>query len=193
MKIKYPFYCLFFLALIQSCSKKSAAEFNSNFSAFKPYITNFSGGLISAQSDFRVVLAFSNDEWKKDEVLDTDLFSISPSVDGKVVALSPSTIAFIPAKKLKSDTEYQVTLHLSKLIKTPKEFDNFNFTVKTIKQDFIVSTADVQSYSPTFQYLNASLKTADQMDFETASKLISAEQNGKKLNLKFEKTNGSAT
>jgi hypothetical protein len=193
MKTRYTFYCLFFLALIHSCSKKSAAEFNSNFSAFKPYITNFSGGLISAQSDVRVVLAFSNEEWKKDQVLDRDLFSISPSVEGKVVALSTSTIAFVPSQKLTSDTEYQVTLHLSKLIKTPKELEDFNFTVKTIKQDFVVSTADVQSYSPAFQYLNASLKTADQMDFETASKLISAEQNGKKLNLKFDKTSGSAT
>ncbi|WP_026977104.1 alpha-2-macroglobulin family protein [Flavobacterium tegetincola] len=193
MKTKHAIYCLFFLLFIQSCSKKSAAEFNSNFSTFKTFVTNFSGGLISAQSDLRVVLAFQNDEWKKDEVLDSNLFSISPSVDGKVVALSSSTIAFIPAKKLKSDTEYQVTLHLSKLIETPKELEDFNFTVKTIKQDFIVTTADVQSYSPTHQYLNASFKTADKLDFETASKLITAEQNGKKLKLKFETSSGSAS
>lgn len=193
MKTKLTIYSLFFLLLIQSCSKKSAADFNSNFTAFKPYITNFSGGIVSAQSDLRVVLAFANEEWKKDQVLDNNLFSISPSVDGKVVALSSSTVAFIPTEKLKADTEYQVTLHLSKLIKTPKELDNFNFTVKTIKQDFIVETDDVQSYSPVYQYLNATLKTADQMDFETVSKLISAEQNGKKLKLKFEKTTGSAT
>ena len=193
MKIKHLIYTIFFLVIAQACSKKSAEDFNSNFSLFKPYITNFSGGLISAQSDLRIVLAFSNDQWKKDEVLDNTLFKISPSVEGKVVALSSSTIAFIPAKKLKSDTEYQVTLHLSKLIKTPKELDDFNFTVKTIKQDFLVSTADVQSYSPVYQYLNASFKTADLMDFETASQLISAEQNGKKLNLKFYKSSGSAT
>ena len=190
MKTKHAIYCLFFLLLIQSCSKKSAADFNSNFTAFKPYITNFSGGLVSAQSDVRVVLAFANEEWKKDQVLDINLFSISPSVDGKVVALSSSTVAFVPTKKLKSDTEYQVTLHLSKLIKTPNELDDFNFTVKTIKQDFIVDTDDVQSYSPVYQYLNANVKTADKMDFETATKLITAEQNGKKLKLKFEKTSG---
>ena len=157
MKTKLTIFSLFFLLLIQSCSKKSAADFNSNFTAFKPYITNFSGGVVSAQSDLRVVLAFANEEWKKDQVLDNNLFSISPSVDGKVVALSSSTVAFIPTKKLKSDTEYQVTLHLSKLIKTPKELDNFNFTVKTIKQDFIVETDDAQSYSPVDHHLNATL------------------------------------
>ncbi|WP_432672626.1 alpha-2-macroglobulin family protein [Flavobacterium sp. SM2513] len=193
MKAKLSVYLLFFLLITQACSKKSAAEFNSNFSAFKSYITNFSGGLISAQSDLRVVLAFQKEEWKKNEVLDNDLFTISPSVEGKVIALSSSTIAFVPTKKLKSNTEYQVTLHLSKLINTPKELNDFNFTVKTIKQDFIVSTADVQSYSPTYQYLNASFKTADQLDFETASKLIVAEQNGKKLKLKFNKISGTST
>ena len=193
MKAKSIFTLLFSLLIIQACSKKSAEEFNSNFSLYKSYITNFSGGLISAQSDLRVVLAFQNEEWKINEELDADLFTISPSIEGKVVALSSSTLAFIPSKKLRSDTEYQVTLHLSKLIKTPKELDDFNFTVKTIKQDFIVTTADVQSYSPKYQYLNASFKTADKMDFETASKLISAEQNGKKLKIKFEKANHAAS
>lgn len=193
MKAKSIFILLFSLLIIQGCSKKSASEFNSNFSLYKSYITNFSGGLVSAKSDIRVVLAFQHDEWKINEELDKNLFDISPSVDGKILALSPSTIAFIPTKKLRSDTEYQVTLHLSKLIKTPKELDDFKFTVKTIKQDFIVTTADVQSYSSKYQYLNAGFKTADDMDFETASKLISAEQNGKKLKIKFEKTSAAAS
>ena len=192
MKTKHIVFLLFSLLFIQSCSKQSAAEFNSDFSLYKSFIANFSEGLISTQSDLRVVLAFQKEEWKKNEVLDNDLFTISPSVDGKVIALSPSTIAFVPSKKLQSNTEYQVSFHLSKLIKTPKELVDFNFTAKTIKQDFIVSTADVQSYSPTFQYLNASIKTADQLDFETAKKLISAEQNGKKLKIKFSQSRKTA-
>nr|WP_255513818.1 hypothetical protein [Flavobacterium sp. MDT1-60] len=43
-------------------------------------------------------MAFDKKEWKANQVLDSDLFDISPSVDGKVVALSPNTIAFIPEK-----------------------------------------------------------------------------------------------
>ena len=71
--------------------------------------------------------------------------------DGKVVALSSNTIAFIPEKKLNPGTEYQVTLNLDKLITLPKEkeaaLSKFNFTVKTIKQDFTINTIDIQSYS----------------------------------------------
>ncbi|PKB16286.1 alpha-2-macroglobulin [Flavobacterium sp. 5] len=182
-------FCVFFL--FQGCSKKSAADFNSDFSLFKEYIVSFTGGIVSAQSDIRVVLAFDNN-WKVNQVLDDDLLDISPNVHGKVVALSNNTIAFIPEKKLESGTEYQVTLHLDKInpkvAEKHKELSQFNFTVKTIKQDFTLNTLDVQSYSKEYQYLNCVLKTADNMDFETAKKLVEAEHNGKDLHVIFEKS-----
>lgn len=180
--------------IFQSCGRKS--NFNSDFSLFKDYIVSFTGGIVSSQSDIRVVLAFDKKEWKANDVLDSDLFDISPSVDGKVVALSGNTIAFIPEKKLKAGTEYQVTLHLDKLITLPKEkekeLSDFNFTVKTIKQDFVINTADIQSYNKEYQYLNCVLKTADEMDLETAIKLVSATQKGKDLKIKFDKKEGTA-
>jgi len=186
-------FCVFFI--FQSCGRKSAADFNSDFSLFKEYIVSFTGGIVSSESDIRVVLNFDKKEWKANQVLDNDLFDIWPSVDGKVVALSTNTIAFIPEKKLKPGTEYQVTLKLDKLIKIPKEkekeLSEFNFTVKTIKQDFTINTADIQSYSKEYQYLNCVLKTADNIDIETAIKLVSAQQKGKNLKIKFEKKSGS--
>ena len=186
-------FCVFFI--FQSCGRKSAADFNSDFSLFKEYIVSFTGGLVSSESDIRVVLAFDKKEWKANQVLDSDLFDISPSVDGKVVALSSNTIAFIPEEKLKPGTEYQVTLNLDKIITLPKEkeaaLSDFNFTVKTIKQDFTINTADIQSYSKEYQYLNCVLKTADNIDIETAKKLVEARQKGNNLKIKFEKNSGS--
>lgn len=186
---------MFFVFFIfQACGRKSASDFNSDFSLFKDYITSFTGGIVSSQSDIRVVLAFEKKDWKINQELDSDLFDISPSVSGKVIALSNNTIAFIPEKKLKAGTEYQVTLNLDKVITLPKkgeddkDLSKFNFTVKTIKQDFIVNTLDVQSYSKEYQYLNCVLKTADNIDVETAKKLVLASQNGKNLNVKFDKT-----
>lgn len=185
-------FCVFFI--FQSCGRKSAADFNSDFSLFKEYIVSFTGGIVSSESDIRVVLAFDKKEWKANQILDSDLFDISPSVDGKVVALSTNTIAFIPEKKLKPGTEYQVTLNLDKLITLPKEkekeLSEFNFTVKTIKQDFTINTADIQSYSKEYQYLNCVLKTADNIDVETAKKLVEAKQKGNNLKIKFEKNSG---
>ncbi|MDA6072179.1 MG2 domain-containing protein [Flavobacterium sp. AC] len=187
-------FCVFFI--FQSCGRKSAADFNSDFSLFKEYIVSFTGGIVSSESDIRVVLAFDKKDWKVNQVLDSDLLDISPSVDGKVVALSTNTLAFIPEKKLKPGTEYQVTLNLDKLTAIPKEkeaaLSKFNFTVKTIKQDFTINTADLQSYSKQYQYLNCVLKTADNIDLETAVKLVSANQKGNNLKIKFEKKSGSA-
>ena len=165
MKAKGLSLVFFVFFIFQYCGRKSAADFNSDFSLFKDYITSFTGGIVSSDSDIRVVLAFDKKDWKVNQVLDNDLFDISPSIDGKVVALSSNTIAFIPEEKLEAGTEYQVTLNLDKLIVIPKEkekeLSKFNFTVKTIKQDFVIDTKDIQSYSKEFQYLNCVLKTAD--------------------------------
>ncbi|WP_428230239.1 alpha-2-macroglobulin family protein [Flavobacterium sp.] len=195
MKVKGLSLVFFVFFIFQSCGRKSAADFNSDFSLFKEYITSFTGGIVSSDSDIRVVLAFDKKEWKANQVLDSDLLDISPSIDGKVVALSSNTVAFIPEKKLKPGTEYQVTLNLDKLITIPKEkeatLSKFNFTVKTIKQDFTINTADIQSYSKQYQYLNCVLKTADNIDIETAQKLVSANQKGDNLKIKFEKKSGT--
>jgi alpha-2-macroglobulin len=193
MKTKNLVCVLFVVLLFQACGKKSVVDFNSDFLLFKEYISSFTSGIVTAQSDFRVVLGFEKKDWKVNQELDDDLFDISPNVHGKVVALSTNTIAFIPKEKLESGTEYQVTLKLSKITTVKKELEDFNFTVKTVKQDFVINTEDVQSYSKDSQYLNCVLKTADEIDFEDARKLVEAEQDGDDLEIVFDKTQTSKT
>lgn len=177
----------------QSCSKKPVADFDSNFELFKEYISSFSSGYVSVQSDFRVQLAFNKSDWKTNQELDNDLFEISPKVKGKVVALSNNTIAFIPKEKLEQNTLYQISLKLSKInSKVPAELSTFNFSVRTIKQDFIVKTLDLQSYNKESYYLNGVIKTADKMSFEDAQKLLNVTQKGEKLKVSFDKALSSA-
>ena len=185
-----------FLAIfvLHSCTKKSVADFDSDFSLYKEYISSFSTGMVSVDSDIRVQLAFNKNDWEKDQELDSDLFEISPSISGKVVALSNNTIAFIPKDKLEQNTLYQVTLNLSKITnKVPKELAKFNFSLKTFKQDFIVNTHDLQSYNKDSYYLNGTIKTADNLSFEEAKKLISASQNGDDLKISFDKSFSTST
>jgi uncharacterized protein YfaS (alpha-2-macroglobulin family) len=180
-------------SLLHSCSNQSGKDFDSDYTLYRDYITSFSSGLISTQSDIQVGLAFTKKEWQVNEELDKDYFSISPSVEGKVVFLADNSIAFHPAKPLQQDTEYRVTLHLSKFIEVPNLQANFNFRVKTLKQDFLVTTQDLQSYNKDWQFLNASLKTSDQMDVATAQKLVKAEQDGRRLAIHFDGKAGTAT
>ncbi|MFM2213346.1 MAG: hypothetical protein RL427_609 [Bacteroidota bacterium] len=194
MKTSKIFGLFFALFLVQSCSKKSVSDFDSDYALYKDYITSFSSGFVSVHSDFRVQLAFNKSDWKPNQELDDDLFDISPSVNGKVVALSNNTIAFIPKEPLEQNTLYQITLHLSKITnKVPKELADFNFSVKTIKQDFIVNTEDLQSYSKDWYYLNGTMKTADNLSFEDAQKIIQATQNDTKLKIKFDKALSTPT
>lgn len=189
MKTNKIFGLFVAIFLLQSCTKKSASDFDSDPSLFKEYITGFSSGFVSVHSDFRVQLAFNKSDWKPNQELDDDLFDISPRVKGKVVALSNNTIAFIPKEKLEQNTLYQITLHLSQITNNvPKELKDFNFSVKTIKQDFLVNTDDLQSYSKDWYYLNGTLKTADNLSFEEAQKIIEATQNSKDLKIKFDKS-----
>ena len=74
---------------------------------------------------------------------------------------------------------------LSKLIKTEKGLEEFKFSIKTLKQDFIVNVMDLQSYSRELNYLNGTIQTSDLLDFATGSKLVEATQDGKKLKIKF--------
>lgn len=185
-----------FLAIfvLHSCSKKSPADFDSNLLLYKDYISGFTSGYQSVATDIRVQLAFTKSDWKINQELDDDIFDISPSVSGKVVALSNNTLAFIPKKKLDQNTLYQVTLDLSKLTNVPKEeLQKFNFSFKTIKQDFTVTMADLQSYSQDYYYQYGLIKTADEMDFEDAKKLIEAELDGDDLKIKFDKEASTKT
>jgi len=192
MKTSKIFGLFVALFLVQSCTKKSASDFDSDPFLYKEYITGFSSGFVSVNSDFRVQLAFNKSDWKPNQELDADLFDISPRVQGKIVALSNNTIAFIPKEKLEQNTLYQITLRLSQISnKVPKELANFNFSVKTLKQDFIVNTQDLQSYSKDWYYLNGTLKTADNLSYEDAQKIIEATQSDKDLKIKFDKTTSS--
>ena len=188
MSIKRLVQLFVAVVVLHSCGKKvSTEEFNSDFSLFKDYVLNFSSGLVSSNTDIRVTLAFDKAEWQPNQEIDQSLFDISPAVKGKMVALASNTIAFIPEKPLEQDTEYRIIFKLSKLIKTPKSLSEFKFSIKTLKQDFIVNVLDLQSYNREWQYLNGTIQTSDQMSFETASKLVEATQNDTKLKIKFDK------
>lgn len=188
MKItNHPIICLLsFLLVFLSCSKKNTSDFNSDFSLFKDYIAEFSAGIVSSTSDIRIIFAFNKKEWTANQELDPKLFKIDPKVEGKVIALSQNTIVFKPKDRLKQDTEYRVSFRLDDVIDVPKELANFNFTIKTIKQDFVMLTNELQSYNEDWQYLHAVLRTSDDLNASLAAKMIYAEQEGKRLPLRFE-------
>ncbi|WP_273568406.1 alpha-2-macroglobulin family protein [Maribacter halichondriae] len=181
------FSLLLFLLIGCTSKEESNAENFDNLNKYQEYISEVSHGIISANSDVRVVLNQPVDSWSQGDELDDDLLRISPSTKGKVVALNDRTIAFTPENGFKQDTEYQFTLVLEDIVKdAPKELKTLTFGVKTLKQQFNVYTNPLQSYSKERQFIEGQLRSADRLSLETAKQLLQVKQKGKTIPIKFD-------
>ena len=189
MNIKSIFRISLFLFVLAGCKQKTVtpAEQFENLNKYQEYITEVSHGIISAQSDVRVVLNTPIEAWSNGDELDSHLFRVSPKTKGKVVSLDKRTLAFIPENGFKQDTEYQFTVALSEIVKDlPKKLKTMTFGVKTLKQQFNIYTDALQSYSKSRQYINGQLRSSDILSLETAKQLVSIIHKGKSIKVKFD-------
>ncbi|SDL64955.1 alpha-2-macroglobulin family protein [Kriegella aquimaris] len=179
---------LFLIILLGCTSKKdNKPEQFDNPDNFRAYISEVSHGIISTQSNVRVVLNQPVASWSGGDELNSKLFQVSPDMKGKVVALNDRTIAFIPENGFNQDTEYSFTLALQTILKeVPDVLKTLTFGVKTLKQQYNVYTNALQSYSKELQFIEGQLRSADQLSLETAKQLIKVEQNGKSIPIYFE-------
>lgn len=188
MKLK-NLLLLTLLALIVGCKKQTTSPTLDNLSLFATYVSEVTHGLISVRSDIRVVLLQSVQSLNAGDELDATIFEISPKITGTISVLDNRTIAFVPQQPLRQDTEYTFTLALDRIIKEiPKELSTLTFGVKTLKQQFTMYTNPLQSYSRDRQYLEGQLRSADVLDLATVKKLITVNQNGKSVGLKFDES-----
>lgn len=189
MNIKYILSICLLISVFSSCKDKSISEQEEfeNLNKYQEYITEVSHGIISAQSDVRVVLSTPVESWNNGDELDSDLLDVSPNVKGKVVALDKRTLAFVPENRFKQNTKYQFTLALSKIVKDiPDELESMTFSVKILKQQFNVYTNSVQSYSKERQYVNGQIRASDILSLETVKQLLSVSHKGKSIKVKFD-------
>jgi len=180
-------FILFLILIGCKTEKESPAQQLDNLNRFQEHITQVTHGIVSAQSDVRIVLNEPVKGWNSGDELDSDLFKVSPSVKGKVIGLNERTIAFVPENGFEQDTEYQFSLELDEIIKDlPDSLETLTFSIKTLKQQFNIYTDALQSYSKEKQYLTGQLRLADEFPLDKAKQLVSATYKGKPINLKFD-------
>ena len=186
---------LLFLFLLGCNSKKDAGKNPiDNLNLYQDFITEVSHGIISVKADVRVVLNNPVDSWESGQELSSDLLQVVPKTKGKVVALDSRTIAFIPEVDFIQNNTYGFTLDLGAIINdVPKNLRDFNFSIKTLKQQFNVYTQSVQSYSKDYQYIEGQIKTADQLSLESAKQLLAVKQKGKSVSVKFDSSIAEGT
>ena len=186
---------LLFLFLLGCNSKKDAGKNPiDNLNLYQDFITEVTHGIISVKADVRVVLNNPVDSWESGQELNSDLLQVVPKTKGKVVALDSRTIAFIPEVDFIQNNTYGFTLDLGAIINdVPKDLRDFNFSIKTLKQQFNVYTQSVQSYSKDYQYIEGQIKTADQLSLESAKQLLAVKQKGKSVSVKFDSSIAEGT
>ena len=109
--------------------------------AFAPYVSAYTGGVISQMSAIRIELA------EELPMVDLnaepeDAFSFSPSLKGKARWVSNSVIEFVPEQgQLKSGRFYEGTFNLGNFLTVDKELQEFHFSFRVQKPDFSMQTA----------------------------------------------------
>ncbi|HOD88882.1 MAG TPA: MG2 domain-containing protein [Bacteroidales bacterium] len=165
----------------------------SDPSLYKDYIAAYSNFVISKNDVITVQLT---DEFAyKVKSQKTKILTIEPKVKGELTWKENNIIEFKPEKPLQSGQAYCVKLNLRKLDSSvPKELKEFVFKVQ-VKHQFIdlnidkVITTDRDNF--TKQNVGGTIKLTDSENLENIKKCISAELNGKKLDIEIESSNNN--
>lgn len=157
--------------------------------AFKAYISAYTSGVISRESNIRIQL--TSDVVKPSEIntpVSKKLFDFSPSIEGTAIWIDTRTIEFHPSEKMKQGENYKGTFYLGAVMNVPSRFSEFDFPFTIIQQSFEVNvdglrTPDNKNFIK--QNLVGTLTTADVEESDKVEKLLTATQNGKTLPIRW--------
>lgn len=181
------------LSLFSSCNKKE--KWIDVDPAFSKFIDAYTTGIVSKTTAVRIQLATdANTTHAVGEAVKEDLFELSPAVKGKAFWLDARTIEFKPDAWLKPDQLYTVKFKLGKVTKVPGKFEDFKFSMQTVKPSFKVNNEGLRSSGVKNKMsLSGELETADVEKGAEAEKLLLATQNGKALKINWQHNDATKT
>lgn len=166
----------------------------SDPSLYKDYIAAYSNFVIS-KNDMIVIQLTDEFAYKIKSQKVKKILTISPKVKGEITWKDNNIIEFKPEAPLKSGQAYYLSLNLKKLDSDiPKDLNEFIFKVQ-VKHQFIdlnidkVITTDRENF--TKQNIGGTIKLTDTESLDNLKKCISADLDGKKLNIEIEKSNNN--
>ncbi|MCV9388437.1 alpha-2-macroglobulin family protein [Reichenbachiella ulvae] len=184
--------CLFsLLLLIYACGDKNASnetnKFDSPKSLFVDYISEYSSGLISSSAPIVIKLSKSVEGIKPGDTA-SDLIKFDPNIKGEAKWEDDRTVVFQPEGKLPQSQSYQAVFKIGEILETPSDRKEFKFSFKTLLQNFDVEFKGLSPYDITDLTrvkLEGSIQTADVADAQSIEKILSAQQNGKALDISW--------
>jgi uncharacterized protein YfaS (alpha-2-macroglobulin family) len=157
--------------------------------AFTGYVSGFTSGVISKESEIVVHLREEVALDKQTEEIAADLFDFDPNIEGEAYWKDKQTIAFKPTEYLTSGMLYNAEFDLSNLMEVPKDLEVLEFQFQTIIQAVDVYFDGIEAYDDLdlkWQKLKGSLTTSDVATSTEIEELFSATQMNKGLKLVWE-------
>ncbi|WP_233897698.1 alpha-2-macroglobulin family protein [Tenacibaculum piscium] len=156
-----------------------------NYQKYDEYLASFPQKIVPAVTDFEFILK-KTPKITTIDPSETSIFSIHPKVKGNVF-LDENTLKFVPSEKLKSNTEYKITLHLSKLYdKIPADLQNFTTTVKTNELLFNITFSSPVVVTQNTYEVEGMVTLSDVIASENLSKLLKATYNKQNILINFD-------
>ena len=179
------------LGLLYSCNQRQSSKSEKFNPEFGNYINAYTTGVISTQSEIKVVLQHKVelDGKQAGEMLEMDLFEFSPKIKGSTYLEDNHTIRFVPDELMKSKETYSVKFALHKLFKVDKDLSYFEFQFAILGQSFQVTKVGFSPYSNDNlenYFIEGYVTAADFMLEEDAAKLLKARQGSKILPVRWE-------
>lgn len=172
---------IFFLFLITtacmlSCKKKD--KWLDVDPAYSKYVEAYTTGIVSKTTSIRVQLAAdATTTHTVGQEVKEDLFSITPSAKGRATWIDARTIEFKPEKNLQPDQVYEVNFKLGSVTKVPEKFNEFRFSMQTIKPACILEQTGLRSTNEKDKmFLNGEITTADAEEATGIEKILSVSQ-----------------
>lgn len=155
---------------------------------FSGYVSAHTAGTISKMEAIRFSFATNVVENSAvGKVASSKILRIKPSVKGTHTWIDERTLEFKPKDPLKDDSEYQVTVDLSRVFeKIPPDFKEYFFNVRTIKQAMEVSVSGLEFYPNSAREerrVAGVVLTADFADPNSIKETVKATQNDKNLEI----------
>ncbi|MCB0557902.1 MAG: hypothetical protein H6573_15910 [Lewinellaceae bacterium] len=181
---------LFLIAFITlpSCNKEQRAQKMPE--SVSSYIYGYTSGIVSRSAPIRVRFAtLAAGEDAIGQEADSRLLSFSPAIEGTATWEDAQTLRFDPAGPLASGTAYIATVSLKKILPdVPDEAASFEFDFRTRDPYFEVSIDGISAANPrelSKQELHGYLFTSDMAEAEAVESVLSAQQNGKDLPVRW--------
>ncbi|WP_442846997.1 alpha-2-macroglobulin family protein [Leeuwenhoekiella sp. H156] len=173
---------LLLVLVLGSCHHTQRED--DNIFKFKEYIAFNTFGRVSVKAPLKIELAQPTSRFDANQIIPSEYLVVYPKTEGVLHIKNGTTLVFDPKEDLLPDTEYTLTLKLSRFFEDiAPEFSSYTFSFKTITPNFKINLGNLQSYSREWQYLTGSIETADETTLSAVREIIEANQEDSALKI----------